>query len=256
MVATPRPYSSSGIAAMNTSAIKRTARLAGICYLIMGLAALLGFYHAPLINLDVGTTERALLGSAARFRVGVVADGLAAVMAIPVAVLLSELFSRVSRRQATLLGVLLVTAVPVSFVVALAYVGAAWLLGSDPAFAAMPAETRETLGRLLLRLHEHGVLAVEIFWGLWLLPFGTLILRSRMLPRLLGILLLIGGVAYVAHSLVSLLLPGPRLAGYERVTMLARGAAEFPTMLWLLLAGARAPAPAASQPPGETGAPG
>jgi hypothetical protein len=54
----------------------------------------------------------------------------------------------------------------------------------------------------------------------------------------LGILLVIAGVAYVAHSLTSLLLGGPRIILYERLTMLARAAGEFPIMLWLLIKGA------------------
>jgi hypothetical protein len=50
-----------------------------------------------------------------------------------------------------------------------------------------------------------------------------------------------GGLAYVAHSITSLLLAGQRVAVYERITMLARAAAEFPAILWLLIKGADAP---------------
>jgi hypothetical protein len=46
---------------------------------------------------------------------------------------------------------------------------------------------------------------------LWLVPFGLLVVKSRFLPRVLGILLIIAGVAYVAHSLTSLLLDGHRI---------------------------------------------
>ena len=58
------------------------------------------------------------------------------------------------------------------------------------------------------------------------------------LPRVLGILLIIAAVAYVAHSVTSLMLAGHRIVLYERVTMLARAAGEFPIMLWLLIKGA------------------
>ena len=84
------------------------------------------------------------------------------------------------------------------------------------------------------------MLAEEIFFGLWLLPFGLLVIRSRYLPRVLGVLLLIGGLAYVAHSITSLLLAGQRIATYERITMVARAAAEFPVILWLVIKGADA----------------
>jgi hypothetical protein len=69
-------------------------------------------------------------------------------------------------------------------------------------------------------------------------PFGLLVRKSRFLPGLLGILLVIAGTAYVAHSVISLLLGGARFMLYERVTMLARAAGEFPIMLWLLIKGA------------------
>ena len=104
--------------------------------------------------------------------------------------------------------------------------------------SAFTSEQRDALAMLFLRLHTHGVLAVEIFWGLWLLPFGLLVMRSRFLPRVLGILLIIAGAAYVAHSITSLVLAGQRFVLYERVTMLARAAGEFPIMLWLMIKGA------------------
>jgi uncharacterized protein DUF4386 len=120
--------------------------------------------------------------------------------------------------QAVLMALLLVVAMPISFVVALNYVAAQWLLSGAPVVAAIASAQREALGMLFLRLHTHGVLAEEIFWGLWLLPFGLLVIRSRFLLRVLGILLIIGGLAYVAHSVTSLLLAGQRIVLYERVT--------------------------------------
>src|ERR1051326_1337609 len=115
--------------------------------------------------------------------------------------------------HAMLMAVLLLVAVPISFGVALNYVAAHWLFSGAPVVAALASEQRDALGMLFLRLHTHGVLAVEIFWGLWLVPFGLLVMKSRFLPRLLGILLVIAGVAYVAHSIVSLLLDGSRSSG-------------------------------------------
>lgn len=219
-------------------ATKRLARLAGIVYVAMGLATVFGFYHAPLFQGDLDAIGRILIKSDLRFRVGFVADVLSMALLAPLAVLLYELFRPVHRIQAALLALLLIVAMPISFVVSLNYVAAQWLLSGASMVTPMAAAQREVLGMLFLGLHTHGVLAVEIFWGLWLLPFGWLVVRSRYLPRILGILLIVGGVAYVAHSITSLLLPGPRIVLYERFTMLARAAAEFPTMLWLVIRGA------------------
>ena len=61
---------------------------------------------------------------------------------------------------------------------------------------------------LFLRLHGQGIVINEIFWGLWLFPFGVLVMRSGFLPRILGVWLIVNGFAYLAASLTSLLLPG------------------------------------------------
>ena len=223
------------------TATKRLARVAGVVYLALALATAFGFYHAPLVQGDLTVIGRMLIKSDVRFHIAVVADVLAAALSVPLALLLYELFRPVCRVQSALLALLLLVAMPVSFVVALNYVAAQWLLSGVPLVAAIPDPQRQAFGILFLGLHTHGVLAVEIFYGLWLLPFGLLVIRSGYLPRVLGVLLIMGGLAYVAHSITSLLLAGQRVAVYERITMLARAAAEFPAILWLVIKGADAP---------------
>ena len=222
-------------------AAKRLAHLAGAVYVSLGVAAAIGYYHAPLVQGDLTVIGREITGTDLRFRIGVVSDVLAAVLAVPLALLLYQLLKPVDKTQAALMALLLLLAIPVSFVVALDYVAAQMLLTGVPEVSALTGEQRGALGMLFLRLHTDGVLAVEIFWGLWLLPFGLLVMRSHFLPRVLGILLIIAGVAYVAHSLTSLLLAGHRIILYERVTMLARAAGELPIMFWLLIKGADVP---------------
>jgi hypothetical protein len=219
-------------------ATRRLARLAGAVYLALGLATTVGFYHAPLVQGDLSALARALATSDIRFRIGIVTDLLSTLLSIPLALLLYRLLKPVDKIHAFLMALLLILAVPISFVVEFNYVAAQWLLSGAQVVAALASAQREALGMLFLRLHTHGVLAVEIFWGLWLVPFGLLVMRSRFLPRVLGILLIIAGGAYVAHSITSLLLGGQRIMLYERVTMVARAAGEFPIILWLLIKGA------------------
>jgi len=222
-------------------ATKRLAHLTGAVYVSLGVAAAIGYYHAPLVQGDLSAIGREITRTDLRFRIGVVSDVLAAVLAVPLALLLYQLLKPVNKTQAALMALLLLLAIPVSFVVALDYVAAQMLLTGVPEVSALTGGQRGALGMLFLRLHTDGVLAVEIFWGLWLLPFGLLVMRSHFLPRVLGILLIIAGVAYVAHSFTSLLLDGHRIVLYERVTMLARAAGEFPIMFWLLIKGADVP---------------
>jgi hypothetical protein len=89
-----------------------------------------------------------------------------------------------------------------------------------------------------LYLHGSGLLLAQIFWGLWLFPFGILVFESGFLPRVLGLFLMIAGLAYLASSFTSLLFPA-----YGHMVFMFAGAAggvgEGSTMLWLLIKGAK-----------------
>jgi hypothetical protein len=89
---------------------------------------------------------------------------------------------------------------------------------------------------LFLRLHAEGNTINEIFWGLWLFPFGLLVLRSGFFPRLLGVWLIVAGFCYLALSLTSLLVPQ-----YQDIVFTVAQPAllgEVAIMLWLLIKGA------------------
>jgi hypothetical protein len=222
--------------------VRRLARLAGALYVTVGVLMVFGLYHAPFVRPDISVVAQTIANLSDRaFSIAVVNDVLAAALAVPLALVLHELLKRVDRLYAALMSLWLMVAVPISFVVALNYVAVRILLTAPVAAGALTASERHELAMLFVRLHRQGVFSEEIFWGLWLLPFGVLVFRSRFLPRALGVTLVIAGVAYVAHSIVSLLWPGESNLLYERITMVARGAGEFPIMLWLLIRGARPP---------------
>jgi hypothetical protein len=93
------------------------------------------------------------------------------------------------------------------------------------------------LALLFLRMHDYGVHANEIFWGLWLFPFGLLVYRSGFLPRILGVFLIINCFAYLALSFTGLLFPQHLGRVYSVASPFLLG--EGPIMLWLIIKGAR-----------------
>jgi hypothetical protein len=86
-------------------------------------------------------------------------------------------------------------------------------------------------------LHEQGLIVASIFWGLWLFPLGMLVIRSGFIPRVLGVLLMAAGVAYLASSATSLVLPRYAEVVGQFVTVLYFG--ELPFIFWLLIRGVR-----------------
>jgi hypothetical protein len=86
-----------------------------------------------------------------------------------------------------------------------------------------------------------GVVANEVFRGLWLLPFPLLVYRSRFLPRILGVWLILNGFAYLAVSFTGVLFPQYKQMVFDSTFPAMLG--EVPTMLWLLIMGAKGVTP-------------
>jgi hypothetical protein len=97
--------------------------------------------------------------------------------------------------------------------------------------------TREAVGLLLIRMHGQANGINQTFWGLWLLPFGLLVVRSRFLPRWLGYWLLLDGIAWVVVGFTWFLLPGYTDALFRYLQPVF--VAELVAMLWLSIAGAK-----------------
>ena len=96
----------------------------------------------------------------------------------------------------------------------------------------------DAMAYLFLRLHGQGIIVAGIFWGLWLFPFGMLVIRSGFIPRVLGYFLILAGIGNLAGSVISILLPSHWHLADPFVMILQWG--ELPMMLWLLLWGTKA----------------
>jgi len=96
----------------------------------------------------------------------------------------------------------------------------------------------DALAMLFVRLHGQGLQVAAIFWGLWLFPFGLLVMRCGFIPKALGVLLLVAGLGYVLDSSTSLIFPRYTSAVGDFAGILQLG--EPPIILWLLIWGAKA----------------
>ncbi|MGH7726309.1 MAG: DUF4386 domain-containing protein [Candidatus Eiseniibacteriota bacterium] len=111
------------------------------------------------------------------------------------------------------------------------------LVRGEPFLTVIDQEQLDALAFFFLRLHGRGLDVASIFWGLWLFPFGILVIRSGFIPKFLGYLLFIAGFAYLASAFATLVVP-------ELLPVVSRFAlpfevAEVPIILWLLIFGAR-----------------
>jgi hypothetical protein len=152
---------------------------------------------------------------------------------------LHRLLGGVNRTHAALLVTFVAVSVGISCLNEVNNIGAWTLFRGADFLSAFDKPQREALGMLFLRLHSQGNFVNETFWGLWLVPFGLLVMKSGFLPRILGILLVVNGVAYVGCSLTWLLLPAYGAVVFDAAMPALLG--ELWIMAWLLIKGARPP---------------
>lgn len=223
----------------------KTARVAGALYLSMVVTGPFSLIYLPnklIVPGNAAATAGKVLASEMLFRLGIVADLVGAVLFILLAMALYRLFSGVNKAHASLMVALVLVSATIGFVNVLSNIAALTLFRGADFLAVFDKPQRDALGMLFLRLHGQGNLINEIFWGLWLFPFGVLVMRSRFLPRILGVLLIVNGFAYLAISLTSLLFPDYGNLLFRAAMPALLG--ELWIMLWLLIKGAKVPPPA------------
>ena len=218
----------------------KTARVAGSLYLLMGAPAVFSLMYVPqrlFIPGSADATAHKVAGDPMLFRLGIVAELGAAVFLLLLVMALHRLLSPVDRNHARLMVGLVLVSVAISFANALNSIAALTLFCGADYLAVLDKPQRDALGMLFLALHRQGIGVVGVFWGLWLFPFGVLVMRSGVLPRLLGVLLILNCFGYVAASLTSLLFPS--YASVVSRVVMPTLLGELWIMLWLLIRGAR-----------------
>lgn len=93
------------------------------------------------------------------------------------------------------------------------------------------------LAYVSINVYKLGFVTAQLFFGTWLFPLGYLVYRSKFLPRLLGSLLLLDGVAVMIWFLQALLLPAYPAIRYPGLVVSV--VAEVGLAVWLLVKGLR-----------------
>jgi hypothetical protein len=221
----------------------KAARLAGLLYFVLAIVGAFSLLYVPsqlIVPADATATANNILASELLFRFGAVGGLTYPVIFLLLALALYKLFKGVDRTYATLLVMLVVAAVPIGFVNMLNQFAALELLGDAEYLAAFEPQQINAAAMLFLQLYNQGIIAVEIFWGIWLLPLALLILKSGFVPRILGVLLIIACIGYLVDFLTRLLFPG--YAGVVAPVVGATKFGELAIILWLLIKGVKEPA--------------
>ncbi len=226
---------------MNTT--KKTAHRAGVLYFLFMIVAIFGEFFLPVFMVpgDAAATARNITAAELTYRIGILTGFVTLVIFIFLVVSLYKLLKDVDRNLATLMVLLVSIGVAIALANLLNKFAPLVLLSGADYLSVFTKSQLDALALGFLRFHSNGVAVSTAFWGLWLFPFGILIIRSGFLPRILGILLLVAGFAYLTSSLTSIVLPDYRRVVSRLMMPLYFG--EVPIIFWLLIKGAKAPQP-------------
>lgn len=218
-----------------TNSIQRTARLAGLLYLLTMPFSIFGFFYVParlVVPGNAAATADNIAGSEGLFRAGIVAWLIGITIYVVLSLLLYRLLKPVNKTYALLMVIFILLSIPIAFINEINRLAVLLLLSGADYLKTFQTDRLQAQAMFFLDLHAQGIGIAQIFWALWLFPMGYLVFKSGFLPRILGILLSIAGLGYLAESFAFFLFPA---SGVTIVWFTFLGEVVFP--VWLLVKG-------------------
>lgn len=218
---------------------KILARFAGFLYVVLIVTGIFGIAHVPsslILWEDPGATINNLKINAFLFRMGIISQLICFVAFIALSVLLYSLFGGVHKTAGRLMVALVLASAAVSLVAVAQYIHVLQLVSEAGYFQKIPKNLIEAQIMFSLGKVNSYATITHLFAGIWLFPFGYLVVKSKLLPLSLGVLLIVAGGGYLYEFAAGFFLAAGESPWYLGI---ASNLGIFLTALWLLLAGVR-----------------
>lgn len=223
---------------------RRQARTAGALYVLNVITGLFGLAWVPSQvggHGDAALTMQRIAAHEGLFRAGIAAELVCYLAFLLLPLALYRLLGATQRTAAVLMVALAAASVPLSLAALAHRLDVLTLLGHAAWLKDITATELPTQVMQQLAAYGNVQRLAQVFWGLWLIPFGWLAIRSGQLPRVLGILLVLGGLSYVLDFTGQLLVTGYDDTVLASYVTLPAALGEIGTSLWLVVMGARPP---------------
>jgi hypothetical protein len=221
----------------NINSNKKTARLAGLFFLLMvafGLFAEIFFREKIFVSKNIVATASNILSNVFLYRIGIVSDILMSLSYLLTALILYKLLSSVNKNMAAAMVIFATAGSVLLMFNILNEFAPLYILSGNECLSAFNSSQLQSLAMLFYNSYEHGYMIGQIFFALWVLPLGVLIYKSGFIPKVFGILFVIETIFGLMAVIVHFLVPN----GTIETTLLMPGAiAEFSFMFWLLIRG-------------------
>jgi len=213
----------------------KTARVAAIVFLIIffqGMSAELFIRPDIIVPGDAATTVNNIVASESLFRLSLVSDLIRQMFMVLLVLVLFKLLKPVNKSIAMLMVIFALISIPITMLNELNHFAALLLSRGTDYLTAFEADQLHAQVMFFLNLHEYGTFIPQIF-SFWLLLQGYLVFKSGFLPRILGILLMIGGLCYPIQAILFFLFPNFDAMIFGLFAFIG----ELLFYLWLLIKG-------------------
>jgi hypothetical protein len=218
---------------------KKTARIAGVMFLMMvifGLIAEIFFREKIFDSNDITVTAEKILSNVLLYRVGITCDLLMALFYLFTALTLYQLLRSVNQDLAAVMVVFAAAGSIMLLFNTLIEISPLSILSGNDYTNTFDSSQIQSLAMFFYNLYQHGYMIGQIFFALWVLPLGLLIMKSGFIPKVCGILFVIETIFGSMSVAVHFLIPNGTA---ETILLLPGVIAEFTFMLWLLIRGIR-----------------
>ncbi len=217
---------------------KKTGRLAGLVYLILVITGIFSLLYVPsqiYVSGDAAATASRIAESEFLFRLGMAVEMISFVAFLLLPLILYKLFHKVNKTASVLMVAFAVISIPISFAGMINELSVLNLIHS-PGFPSAELESQIMFN---LKRYFSGHLVAQIFWALWLFPLGYMIYKSALIPRILGVFLMIGCLGYLFDFFGRILLADYSDLAVASYVTIPASIGEIGTCLWLLIMGAK-----------------
>jgi hypothetical protein len=222
---------------LSTDSPETTARLAGALWLIVIAVSIASLFAAPSVSTSGSPAETAasILAAETPYRLAFALLFVGSLCYLGVTALLYELLRPVNRSVALFGAFAGLAGLTIGAASAVNELGALELLKQASTAAPVAANQLQTIAQFSLRDAAEFKVGM-VYFGLQIVSIGYLILRSTLVPRIIGGVLVAGGLCYIISSFATFVAPevGARLSPLViPIAIIGEGSLT----LWLLFKG-------------------
>ena len=221
---------------------KKTARIAGILYLVVVITGMVSLGYIPkqlIVWEDKVTTFNNILKNENLFRFGIFSSVICYLAFIFLPLVLRELFKTVNMFVANVMVVSVLVSIPISFFNLYNKYLILDMIRRESYLKMYDESQLQSLVMFHLNQYEYGIYIATLFWGLWLFPFGYLVYKSGFIPKIFGILLILGCFGYIVNFSGNTLFANYQEWGISKIIGKIPSVAEIGICFWLLVFGVK-----------------